>query len=79
MTDSNPRKPRRSDRERGLILSADAGLRKNVAAKIGQVVRVSDDTAFLYDGELIEYGLTSKLFSKPETQHTEDSITGRFG
>ncbi len=50
-----------------------------VTHNMQQAARVSDYTAFLYEGELIEYGLTTKLFSKPEKQHTEDYITGRFG
>jgi len=50
-----------------------------VTHNMQQAARVSDYTAFLYEGELVEYGLTTKLFSKPEKQHTEDYITGRFG
>jgi phosphate transport system ATP-binding protein len=36
-------------------------------------------TAFLYEGELIEFGETSKIFTKPEMKRTEDYITGKFG
>ncbi len=44
-----------------------------------QAARVSDYTAFLYEGALIEYGLTQDLFVKPKSKQTEDYITGRFG
>ncbi len=50
-----------------------------VTHNMQQASRISDYTAFLYEGILIEYGLTQKLFSKPEKKHTEDYITGRFG
>jgi phosphate transport system ATP-binding protein len=44
-----------------------------------QAARVSDRTAFFCLGELIEYDLTSKIFSNPSSKNTEDYITGRFG
>ena len=44
-----------------------------------QAARVSDRTAFLLDGELIEIGKTSDLFMNPQDTRTEDFITGRFG
>ena len=50
-----------------------------VTHNMQQAARVSDNTAFLYEGVLIEYGLTKTLFSRPEKKHTEDYITGRFG
>ncbi len=50
-----------------------------VTHNMQQAARVSDYTAFLYEGVLIEYGLTKTLFSNPEKKHTEDYITGRFG
>jgi phosphate transport system ATP-binding protein len=50
-----------------------------VTHNMQQASRVSDYTAFLYLGELVEYGETEKLFIKPERQQTEDYITGRFG
>ncbi|HEX4952395.1 MAG TPA: phosphate ABC transporter ATP-binding protein PstB [Thermoanaerobaculia bacterium] len=50
-----------------------------VTHNMQQAARVSDYTAFLYLGELIEYGLTDKLFFKPIRKQTEDYITGRFG
>jgi phosphate transport system ATP-binding protein len=50
-----------------------------VTHNMQQAARVSDRTAFLYLGELIEYGPTEKLFIKPIKQQTEDYITGRFG
>lgn len=50
-----------------------------VTHNMQQAARVSDCTAFLYEGYLVEYGPTDKLFSNPEKKHTEDYITGRFG
>jgi phosphate transport system ATP-binding protein len=50
-----------------------------VTHNMQQASRVSDHTAFLYLGELIEYGPTSSLFINPIRPQTEDYITGRFG
>lgn len=50
-----------------------------VTHNMQQAARVSERTAFFCLGELIEYGMTDKLFSKPTKQATEDYITGRFG
>jgi phosphate transport system ATP-binding protein len=50
-----------------------------VTHNMQQASRVSDLTAFLYLGELIEYGPTEKLFINPHKKQTEDYITGRFG
>jgi phosphate transport system ATP-binding protein len=50
-----------------------------VTHNMQQAARVSDYTAFLMLGELIEYGETPKLFTNPENKLTEDYITGRFG
>jgi phosphate transport system ATP-binding protein len=50
-----------------------------VTHNMQQASRVSDYTAFLYLGELVEFGETERLFIKPEKQQTEDYITGRFG
>ncbi len=50
-----------------------------VTHNMQQAARISDYTAFLYLGELIEYGETKKLFINPRKQQTEDYITGRFG
>ena len=44
-----------------------------------QAARVSQYTAFMYLGELIEYGPTNKLFTTPSDKKTQDYITGRFG
>lgn len=44
-----------------------------------QAARISDRTAFLLDGELIEIGKTSDLFMNPKDNRTEDFLTGRFG
>ncbi len=50
-----------------------------VTHNMQQAARVSDHTAFFYEGRLIEFGLTKKLFTKPTEKQTEDYITGRFG
>jgi phosphate transport system ATP-binding protein len=44
-----------------------------------QAARVSDFTAFMYLGELIEFGETSRMFTNPNDRRTQDYITGRFG
>ncbi|MDC7286483.1 phosphate ABC transporter ATP-binding protein PstB [Blautia schinkii] len=50
-----------------------------VTHNMQQAARISDRTAFFLLGEVIEYGETGKLFSRPEDKRTEDYITGRFG
>ena len=50
-----------------------------VTHNMQQAARVSDYTAFLYLGELIEFDETKRLFTKPAKKQTEDYITGRFG
>ncbi len=50
-----------------------------VTHNMQQAARVSDYTAFMYLGKLVEYGSTKVLFLKPERKQTEDYITGRFG
>jgi phosphate transport system ATP-binding protein len=50
-----------------------------VTHNMQQAARVSDFTAFFYMGELIEFGVTSKIFTNPDQRQTEDYITGRFG
>jgi len=50
-----------------------------VTHNLQQAARVSDFTAFLYVGELIEYGDTDKLFEDPQSELTEKYITGKFG
>jgi phosphate transport system ATP-binding protein len=50
-----------------------------VTHNMQQAARVSDNTAFLYLGELIEFGKTEELFTNPAKQQTEDYITGRYG
>ena len=50
-----------------------------VTHNIAQAARVSDYTAFLYLGELIEYGDTNKLFTVPEDKRTEEYLSGKFG
>jgi len=50
-----------------------------VTHNMQQAARVSDYTAYMYLGELIEFGETDNLFIKPKSKQTEDYITGRFG
>jgi phosphate transport system ATP-binding protein len=50
-----------------------------VTHNMQQAARVSDYTAFMYLGELIEFANTSKLFTNPSQKATEDYITGRYG
>jgi phosphate transport system ATP-binding protein len=50
-----------------------------VTHNMQQAARVSDFTAYMYLGELIEYDFTDTIFLKPSKQQTEDYITGRFG
>jgi phosphate transport system ATP-binding protein len=50
-----------------------------VTHNMQQASRVSDYTAFLYLGELVEFNHTEKIFTKPDKKQTEDYITGRFG
>lgn len=61
-----------------------AELRKNytiviVTHNMQQAARVSDFTAFFYEGHLIEFDETKMIFTKPQKKQTEDYITGRFG
>ena len=50
-----------------------------VTHNMQQAARVSDRTAFMLNGELIEYDETGRLFTSPRQKITEDYITGRFG
>jgi len=50
-----------------------------VTHNMQQAARMSDDTAFFYMGELVEFGSTSKVFTSPAKKRTEDYVTGRFG
>ena len=50
-----------------------------VTHNMQQAARASDNTAFLYLGELVEYGETKKIYSSPKEKRTEDYLTGRFG
>jgi phosphate transport system ATP-binding protein len=50
-----------------------------VTHNMQQAARTSDYTAFLDLGRVIEYGVTSKLFTTPHVRDTQDYITGRFG
>jgi phosphate transport system ATP-binding protein len=44
-----------------------------------QAVRTADFTAFMYLGDIIEFGQTEQIFSNPREQRTSDYVTGRFG
>jgi phosphate transport system ATP-binding protein len=50
-----------------------------VTHNMQQAARMSDDTAFFYLGELVEFGATEKIFTSPTQKRTEDYVTGRFG
>jgi len=50
-----------------------------VTHNMQQAARMSDDTAFFYLGELVEFGATDKIFTSPTQKRTEDYVTGRFG
>ena len=50
-----------------------------VTHNMQQAVRVSDDTAFFLAGEVVEWGVTGRLFSGPRDRRTRDYITGRYG
>jgi phosphate transport system ATP-binding protein len=50
-----------------------------VTHNMQQAARISDETAFFYIGNLIEYNKTGKIFTNPDVKQTEDYITGRFG
>jgi phosphate transport system ATP-binding protein len=50
-----------------------------VTHNMQQAARVSDYTAFMYMGDLIEIGATTQIFTKPAKKQTEDYITGRYG
>lgn len=50
-----------------------------VTHNMQQAARASDYTAYMYSGELIEFGVTDQIFVKPRKRETEDYITGRFG
>ena len=50
-----------------------------VTHNMQQAARVSDFTAYMYLGKLVEFGITDSIFLKPEKKETEDYITGRFG
>jgi phosphate transport system ATP-binding protein len=50
-----------------------------VTHNMQQAARVSDYTAFMFLGEMVEFGPTTKIFTSPSQQRTQDYITGRFG
>ena len=50
-----------------------------VTHNMQQAARVSDHTAYMYLGEMVEFGKTKELFMKPQKQQTEDYISGRMG
>jgi phosphate transport system ATP-binding protein len=50
-----------------------------VTHNMQQAARISDETAFFYLGELIEFGSTARIFTSPARKQTEDYVTGRFG
>ena len=50
-----------------------------VTHNMQQAARISDFTAYMYIGEMVEFGVTDQIFIKPKRKETEDYITGRFG
>ena len=50
-----------------------------VTHNMQQAARVSDYTAFMYMGELVEFDETTRIFTNPAQKQTEDYITGRYG
>jgi phosphate transport system ATP-binding protein len=50
-----------------------------VTHNMQQAARVSDYTAFMYEGHVVEYDRTDKMFTNPSVKLTEDYVTGRFG
>lgn len=50
-----------------------------VTHNMQQAMRIADETAFFLVGEVVEFGSTDRIFSRPEDKRTEDYITGRFG
>jgi phosphate transport system ATP-binding protein len=50
-----------------------------VTHNMQQAARISDETAFFYLGELVEFGSTARIFTSPAKKQTEDYVTGRFG
>ena len=50
-----------------------------VTHNMQQAARVSSHTAFMFEGKLVEFGLTRQIFTHPREKQTEDYITGRFG
>jgi len=50
-----------------------------VTHNMQQAARISDYTAFFYEGVVVEFGPTSQIFTNPKSKQTEDYITGRFG
>jgi phosphate transport system ATP-binding protein len=50
-----------------------------VTHNMQQAARVADTTAFMLSGEMVEHGLTEKIFSKPDDSRTEEYVTGKFG
>ena len=50
-----------------------------VTHNMQQAARVSDYTAFFFEGNLVEYGETKQIFTRPTQKKTEDYVTGRFG
>jgi phosphate transport system ATP-binding protein len=50
-----------------------------VTHNMQQAARVADKTAFMLDGNLVEFGATDKMFTNPDKKETEDYVTGKFG
>ena len=76
----SPRRPKSTSAIEELIVE----LKKSVTMllvthNMAQAARVSDYTAFIYLGELVEFGTTEKMFTVPKDKRTEEYLTGKFG
>ena len=73
------RRRRWIDLDRKMVMSGPGRSPSRRTHNMQQAARVSDFTAYMYLGELIEFSATDEIFIKPRRKETEDYITGRFG
>ena len=67
-------------RDRGLLRTLTPALTLIVVThNLGQAMRVSDNTMFFYQGQLMEYAATDDVFNRPQQLDTERYVTGRMG
>jgi ABC-type phosphate transport system ATPase subunit len=74
-------RPDRHGQDRGSLIAELRGQYSIVIVthSMSQAARVSDNTAFMYLGRIIEYGDTDTIFTRPVKSRTNDYVTGRFG